>query len=224
MDPVKLRMTRWTLPPKQEDPGGGDSSAAIDYDAQLMLRVGQGDTASFALLLERHRPAILRFIYRKVRNQALAEELSQEVFLRVYRSRQTYQATAKFRTWLFRIATHLTLNAVRDSKKDAWHESLNQSPASKPVFQISDGRPSAEDRLLREVKLAAVRKAIAELPEIQRTAVLMQRYEDMEYAEIARSLHCTESAVKSLMFRAHEALRHRLAHMVPMECQRNAAA
>ena len=196
----------------------------IDYDAELMLRVGQEDTASFALLLDRHRPAILRFIFRKVRNQALAEELSQEVFLRVYRSRHTYQATAKFRTWLFRIATHLALNAVRDGQKDAWHESLNDSPSSRAVYQISDGCPSVEERLLREVKLDEVRRAIAELPEIQRAAVQMQRYEEMEYAEIARMLRCSESAVKSLMFRAHEALRHRLAYMVPMEYRRNAAA
>jgi len=196
----------------------------LDYDAELMLRVGQEDTASFALLLDRHRPAILRFIYRKVRNQAMAEELSQEVFLRVYRSRHSYQATAKFRTWLFRIATHLALNAVRDGQKDAWHESLNDSPSSRPVYQISDGRPSAEERLLREVKLDEVRRAIAELPDIQRAAVRMQRYEEMEYSEIARTLRCSESAVKSLMFRAHEALRHRLAYMVPVDYPRDAAA
>ncbi len=183
----------------------------LDYDAELMLRVGQGDSASFALLLDRHRPAIMRFIYRKVRNQAMAEELSQEVFLRVYRSRHSYQATAKFRTWLFRIATHLALNAVRDGQKHAWHESLSESPSSRAVYEISDGRPSVEERLLREVKLDEVRRAIAALPDIQRAAVRMQRYEEMEYAEIARMLRCSESAVKSLMFRAHEALRHRLA-------------
>lgn len=196
----------------------------LDYDAELMLRVGQEDSACFALLLERHRPAVQRFIYRKVRNQAMAEELSQEVFLRVYRSRHTYQATAKFRTWLFRIATHLVLNALRDSKKDAWHERLSDEPASGPVWQISDGRPTIEERLLREVRLAEVRRAIAELPAIQRAAVRMQRYEEMEYSEIARNLECSESAVKSLMFRAHEALRHRLAYMVPIDCPRDAAA
>jgi len=185
----------------------------LDYDAELMLRVGQEDSASFGLLVERHRPAILRFIYRKVHNQALAEELSQEVFLRVYRSRHSYEATAKFRTWLFRIATHLALNAVRDRQKDAWHESLSESASSRAVFQISDGRPSVEERLLRQVKLDAVRRAIAELPDIQRAAVRMQRYEEMEYSAIALTLRCSESAVKSLVFRAHEALRHRLAHV-----------
>src|SRR5437588_4174237 len=169
-------------------------SATLDYDAQLMLRVRQDDTSSFAMLLDRHRPAVQRFLYRKVRNQAMAEELAQEVFLRVYRSRYTYEATAKFRTWLFRIATHLALNAVRDGQKDAWHESLSDPPSSTSVFQISDGRPSVEDRLLHEVRLAEVRRAIAELPDIQRAAVRMQRYEEMEYSDIARMLRCSESA------------------------------
>ncbi|HEY2017819.1 MAG TPA: sigma-70 family RNA polymerase sigma factor [Bryobacteraceae bacterium] len=196
----------------------------LEYDAELMLRVKDGDSASFALLLDRHRPAILRFIYRKVRNQAMAEELSQEVFLRVYRSRHTYQATAKFRTWLFRIATHLTLNALRDSKKDAWHERLNDEPLTGPVWQISDGKPSVEARMVREAELDEVRRAIAELPDVQRTAVRMQRYDELEYAEIARMLECSESAVKSLMFRAHEALRRRLAYLVPIDSSRGAAA
>jgi RNA polymerase sigma-70 factor (ECF subfamily) len=178
-----------------------------------MLRVRQDDSSSFALLLDRHRPAVQRFIYRKVRNEAMAEELAQEVFLRVYRSRYTYEPTAKFRTWLFRIATHLALNAVRDGQKDTWHESLSDAPSSKAVFQISDGRPSIEERLLHEVRLAEVRRAIAELPEIQRAAVRMQRYDEMEYSDIARMLRCSESAVKSLMFRAHEALRHRLSNI-----------
>jgi len=195
----------------------------IDYDAELMLRVGQDDSASFALLLDRHRPAVTRFIQRKIKNQALAEELSQEVFLRVYRSRHTYHATAKFRTWLFRNATHLALNAVRDSQKDAWHERLSDWPPSGGVWQISDGRPTIEERLLREVRLNEVRQAIADLPAVQRTAVMMQRYEEMDYGEIARTLDCSESAVKSLVFRAHETLRHRLAHMVPLESARGTA-
>jgi RNA polymerase sigma-70 factor (ECF subfamily) len=200
------------------------SPIVLDPDAELMLRVGEGDTASFAILLDRHRSAILRFIYRKIKNLALAEELTQEVFLRVYRSRTSYQATAKFRTWLFRIATHLVLNAVRDSKKDAWHERLSDAPSTGPVMQISDGLPSVEERLVRQARQAEVRRAIAELPDIQRNAVLMQRYAEMEYAEIARNLNCTESAVKSLMFRAHETLRTRLAYMAPVEDRRQASS
>src|SRR5579884_1498806 len=95
-----------------------EAVAALERDAELMLRVREGDSASFALLLERHRAPVIHFIYRMVLNQAVAEELAQEVFLRVYRSRETYEPTAKFTTWLFRIATHLSLNWIRDGRKE----------------------------------------------------------------------------------------------------------
>jgi RNA polymerase sigma-70 factor, ECF subfamily len=174
-----------------------------DPDGEMMLRVGKGDTADFAILMNKHRPAVVHFIYRKVKNLALAEELSQEVFLRVYRSRESYRATAKFRTWLFRIATNLALNAVRDSRPEAF--------SAPPLTQVVDRRPSVEDSLVHQVKFGQVRQAIAELPVLQRSAVIMQRYREMDYAAIARALGCSQAAVKSLLFRAHEALRHRLA-------------
>src|SRR5579872_5165455 len=104
----------------------GAATAALDYDAELMLRVKEGDGASFAILLEKHRSPVIHFLYRMVQNQAVAEELAQEVFLRVYRSRSTYEPTAKFTTWLFRIATHLALNAIRDGRKEKGQESLDQ--------------------------------------------------------------------------------------------------
>src|SRR5260370_37255849 len=89
-------------------------SAALDFDAELMLRVKEGDEASFGVLLDKHRSSVVHFLYRMVQNHAVAEELAQEVFLRVYRSRATYEPTAKFTTWLYRIATHLALNLLRD--------------------------------------------------------------------------------------------------------------
>src|SRR5918997_1636388 len=92
--------------------------AAVERDAELMLRVRDGDSTSFALLLERYRGPVVHFLYRMVQNQAVAEELAQEVFLRVYRSRSSYEPTAKFSTWLFRIATHLALNWMRDAKHE----------------------------------------------------------------------------------------------------------
>ena len=91
-----------------------------------MLRVREGDDTSFGLLLERHRGPVVHFLYRMVQNQAVSEELAQEVFLRVYRSRETYEPTAKFTTWLFRIATHVALNSIRDRKKEKGHESLDE--------------------------------------------------------------------------------------------------
>lgn len=182
--------------------------AALERDAELMLRVRDGDSTSFALLLERHRAPVIHFLYRMIQNQALAEELAQEVFLRVYRSRESYEPTAKFSTWLFRIATHLALNWIRDRRHEKGTETIDD-----PVRQFSDGVPTVEQRLVRQARLAEVRAAIETLPEKQRAAVLMHKYQEMEYSQIAAVLECSESAVKSLLFRAYETLRSRLAHM-----------
>jgi RNA polymerase sigma-70 factor (ECF subfamily) len=191
----------------------GPSSAALDYDAELMLRVKEGDGASFGLLLDKHRSSVVHFLYRMIQNHAVAEELAQEVFLRVYRSRSTYEATAKFTTWLFRIATHLALNSLRDGKNERLQEHLDDDTHEMPARQVSDTHPSVEQLMVYEARLNEVRRAVAALPEKQRAAVLMHKYEEMEYSQIARVLSCSESAVKSLLFRAYETLRTRLAHM-----------
>jgi len=187
--------------------------AALERDAELMLRVKEGDSASFTLLLERHRVPVIHFLYRMVQSQAIAEELAQEVFLRVYRSRATYEPTAKFTTWLFRIATHLALNALRDGKNEKGQGSLDEENENSTSIQVADRQPTVEQNLVFRVKLEEVRRAVQALPEKQRAAVLMHKYEEMEYAQIAKVLNCSESAVKSLLFRAYETLRARLAHM-----------
>jgi len=191
----------------------GAAAATLDYDAELMLRVKEGDGTSFGVLLEKHRASVIHFVYRLVQEQAVAEELAQEVFLRVYRSRSSYEPTAKFKTWLFRIATHLALNWLRDEKHERGQERLDEVSGDLPVRQVCDRRPSVEQELVYQVKLEEVRRAVAALPEKQRAAVLMHKYEEMEYAQIAKVLGCSESAVKSLLFRAYETLRARLAHM-----------
>jgi RNA polymerase sigma-70 factor (ECF subfamily) len=189
------------------------AAAALDLDAELMLRVRDGDGASFGVLLEKHRSSVTHFLYRMVQNSAVAEELAQEVFLRVYRSRATYEPTAKFTTWLFRIATHLALNALRDNKNERLQDRLDDDSPDMPARQVSDSRPSVEQNMVYQAKLGEVRAAIGALPEKQRAAVLMHKYEEMEYSQIAKVLNCSESAIKSLLFRAYEALRARLAHM-----------
>ena len=198
---------------KRVDNHMGAVAATLDYDAELMIRVRDGDQACFGLLLEKHRSSVIRFLYRMVQNQAVAEELAQEVFLRVYRSRSTYEPTAKFTTWLFRIATHLALNALRDGKNQRLETRLEEEWSDAPACQVSDARPSAEQSMVRQARLEEIRRAVAGLPDKQRAAVLMHKYEEMEYAQIARALSCSESAVKSLLFRAYETLRARLAHM-----------
>ncbi len=190
-----------------------EAVAALERDAELMLRVRGGDETSFALLLERHRAPVVHFLYRMVQNQAVSEELAQEVFLRIYRSRANYQPTAKFTTWLFRIATHLALNWIRDGKKEKSQESLNEELLDGVERQVPDRQPTVEQELLHAVRLKEIRRAIEALPEKQRAAVILHKYEELDYAQIARALGCSQSAVKSLLFRAYETLRSRLAHM-----------
>jgi RNA polymerase sigma-70 factor, ECF subfamily len=186
---------------------------ALDYDAELMLRVKDGDGTSFAVLLEKHRAPVIHFLYRMVQDGPVSEELAQEVFLRVYRSRETYEPTAKFTTWLFRIATHLALNWLRDEKNERAQERLDETVDDAPVREVPDRAPSVEHRMVHQVKVDEVRRAVAALPDKQRAAVLMHKYQEMEYSQIAKVLSCSESAVKSLLFRAYETLRVRLSHM-----------
>jgi RNA polymerase sigma-70 factor (ECF subfamily) len=131
----------------------------------------------------------------------------------VYRNRATYEPTAKFTTWLFRIATHLALNSLRDNRHDRSQERLDDDSGEKPARQVRDHLPNVEQSMVYQARLDEVRQAIAALPDKQRAAVLMHKYEEMEYSQIAKVLSCSESAVKSLLFRAYESLRARLAHM-----------
>jgi RNA polymerase sigma-70 factor, ECF subfamily len=187
--------------------------ASLERDAELMLRVRDGDQTSFGLLLERHRGPVIHFLYRMVQRQAVAEELAQEVFLRVYKSRSTYEPSAKFTTWLFRIATHLGLNWIRDGRTESREQSLDQKTSEGTTRQVADRARTVEQELVYRAKLREVRRAIKSLPSKQRAAVLMHKYDEMEYSEIANVLSCSESAVKSLLFRAYEHLRSRLAYM-----------
>lgn len=183
-----------------------EAAATLDRDAQLMLRVREGDDTSFALLLDRYRAPVVHFLYRMTGNQAVAEELAQEVFLRVYKSRATYEPAAKFTTWLYRIATHVALNALRDGRRERHQAPVEDLP-------LPDGAPSAEQRLLAQVRAQEIRGAVEALPEKQRAAVLLHKYEGLGYAQVSQVLECSESATKSLLFRAYETLRGRLAHL-----------
>jgi RNA polymerase sigma-70 factor, ECF subfamily len=184
-----------------------------DFGAQLMLRVKAGDGASFGRLVETYHAAMVRFLYRKVQNRALAEELAQDVFLRIYRSRDTYEPTAPFNKWIYQIAARLGSNSRRDRRHERLQESLDDRDDGKPIRQVSDRRRSVEEFLVFQVKLDEVRRAVESLPAKQRAVVQMHKFDEMEYAQIASALNCSVPAVKSLMFRAHETLRTLLEHM-----------
>ena len=186
-------------------------------EAQVMLRVREGDDAAFNYLVERYRRAMISFMYRMVHNSAIAEELAQEVFLRVYRSRAGYTADAKFTTWLYRIATNLAVNHARDNKNERPEvkASLDETDEETGLsIDVADSKPSVEQEILRRERLHAIRKHVEALPERQRMAVMMHKYQELDYRQIAEVLHLSESATKSLLFRAYETLRESLKDFV----------
>ena len=185
----------------------------LDPDTALMLKVRAGDPVSFDLLLYRHRSSVVNHLYRSVRNHAIAEELAQDVFVRVYRSRQRYQPEAKFTTWLFRITTNVALNYRRDSRYENGHVRLDDQDLPKLELRSHDlGR---EDVLLEQSRAQEIRKTVETLPQKQLSAVLMHKYEGMDYAQIAAVLGCSIPALKSILFRAYQTLRQRLTQFAP---------
>ena len=186
-------------------------------DAAIMLRVAAGDESGFNYLLGKYHRAMINFLFRMVRNQAVAEELAQEVFLRVYRSRDSYRAEAKFTTWLYRIATNLAVNHARDTRHERsastiYLDSPDEETGSTP--DVADDEPSVEQRLMRDERMAAIRAQVMSIPERQRMAVLMHKYQGMDYRQIGDVLKLSESATKSLLFRAYQTLRDKLKDFV----------
>jgi RNA polymerase sigma-70 factor, ECF subfamily len=195
----------------------GSAAADPSSDAAIMLRVAAGDESGFNYLVQKYHRPMINFLYRMVHNQAVAEELAQEVFLRVYRSRESYRAEAKFTTWLYRIATNLAVNHARDTKHERAAQSVyldvpDEETGTTP--EVADDRPTLEQSLLKDERMAAIRKHVMALPERQRTAVLMHKYQGLDYKQIGEVLKLSESATKSLLFRAYQTLREKLKEFV----------
>ena len=201
-------------------PGGrtalpGEQESASDAD--IMKRAAAGDESAFNYLAEKYHRPIIHFLYRMVRNQAIAEEMAQEVFLRVYRSRESYRAEAKFTTWLYRIATNLAVNHARDTKheravQNVYLDAPDEQTGTRP--DVAGDELSAEQRLLREERMKAIRAQVRALPERQRMAVVLHKYQGIDYREIGQVLKLSEPAVKSLLFRAYQTLRETLKEFV----------
>jgi RNA polymerase sigma-70 factor (ECF subfamily) len=188
-----------------------------------MLDVKAGDDASFNLLLQKYRTPLINFLFRMVRDSATAEDLAQEVFLRVYRARKQYSPSAKFTTWLFRIATNLALNSVRDNRHRQMDVSIDAPvEEDETPLQLPAREMRIDEHMIERDRAEFIRQAISSLPEKQRVAVLLHKYEEMDYAEIAKILECSESALKSLLFRAYETLRVQLAPLVAQPVARRA--
>ncbi len=184
-----------------------------DPDAALMLRARRGDRAAFTELVEKYKQPVMNFVFRTLRDEAESEDLAQNVFLQAYKSRARYKQTAKFSTWLFTIARNLCLNEIRRRSRHP-AESLEEAHAEhedQPRQQFEDRQViSAPDKLLHGELEKKIEEALAELPENQRSAILLCRQEDLSYDEIARILKCSLSATKSLIHRGRETLKEKL--------------
>jgi RNA polymerase sigma-70 factor (ECF subfamily) len=183
-----------------------------------MLRFKAGDLEAFEVLFARHVRAVVNFAYRFVRSRAVAEELAQEVFLRVHDSAAGYRPEAKFTTWLYRIATNVCLNEVRKPRFRAVHESIDGDPSgdgSEPMDLPDSGRDGPERVLQKRAVAQALKEALDRLPEKQRVAFVLGKYQELSYAEISEVMQISEKAVKSLIHRAKEALAQRLRPLLP---------
>jgi RNA polymerase sigma-70 factor, ECF subfamily len=185
----------------------------LDPDAALMLRVRQGDAAAFEALVEKYKQPVANLIYRILRDATEAEDLAQQVFLQVYKAADRYRVTAKFSTWIYTIARNLCLNEIRRRSRHP-AESMDigfQENEDLPARQFQDvASAQAPEELLRDELVRKIDLAVSELPENQRTAILLYREEEMSYEEIARVLDCSLSATKSLIHRGRETLKQKI--------------
>src|SRR5215831_687723 len=188
-------------------------SAEQDPDAALMLRVKQGDMAAFEGLVERYKQPVLNLVYRMLRDATEAEDIAQAVFIQVYKSASRYQVASKFSTWLFTIARNLCLNEIRRRSRhptdsmDATHPENEEQPWQQFEDKKVAGPP---DSLLEGELEQKINEALDDLPENQRTAIILCRQNELSYEDIAKVLGCSVSATKSLIHRGREFLKAKL--------------
>jgi len=188
-------------------------SAEQDPDAALMLRVKQGDMAAFEGLVERYKQPVLNLVYRMLRDATEAEDIAQAVFIQVHKSAQRYQAASKFSTWLFTIARNLCLNEIRRRSRhptdsmDAGHPENEDQPWQQFEDKVTAGPP---ETLLHTELEDKIEELLSELPENQRTAIVLCRQNELSYEDIAKVLGCSVSATKSLIHRGREFLKAKL--------------
>lgn len=180
-----------------------------DPESRLMLRFQKGDLSAFEQLVRRNRSRFVNFIFRYLGDPQGAEDLAQEVLIRIYRAQQKYQPTAKFCTWAYRIAVNLSLNALRDRKKLV-SLPLRDGEDEGDLEVVDPAAPSPAEILVREETAAGIRRAIDRLPENQRTALILNRFEGFSYQEISEVMDLSVMAVKSLLSRAREKVKEYL--------------
>jgi len=184
-------------------------------DEELMSRIAKGDEVAFQTLVERHQSSMLNLIYRYIGDPVKSEDLAQEVFLRIWQAAKSYEAKAKFTTWLYRIAANVCLNELKAARRNKWlrffHVDTEGQGSREEDF--ADDLPSPEDLLLSRDRNREIADALQSLPENQRMALILKRYEALSYEEISRILNCSVSAVESLMVRAKKNLQEKLKNL-----------
>jgi RNA polymerase sigma-70 factor (ECF subfamily) len=188
-------------------------STHLDEDAAAMKRLAAGDESALAEIIARHQKSIFNLAYRFLQDPSLAEDLAQETFLRIYSIRKRYKPTAKFTTYLYRVVTNLCLSEIRSQSLRKVHSITGSKPADEselPLREKEDRTNSPRDLLEKSELTAKVKEAIQSLPPSQRVAVILSRYEDMSYSEIAKVMSVSVMAVKSLLVRAREKIREKL--------------
>ena len=185
-----------------------DSVASED----LMSRTAGGDELAFEILVRRHQTSVLNLVYRYVGDRTKARDLAQEVFIRVWRAANRYEPKAKFTTWIYSITANLCLNELKSAKGkrlipleiEEENRQIQDSEAR------SDASQSPEDTLLAEERSRQVSEALQTLPDNQRMALILKRYDNLSYGEIAKVMECSVSAVESLLVRAKKNLQEKL--------------
>lgn len=183
----------------------------VDPDSELMKRVAKGDDEAFRLLFERHHRLAYSVIYRHIGVQSAAEDLVQEAFLRVYRNAAKWEPSAKFSTWLYTVVSNLCLNYKRDKARDKLRLVSGDEDGGNPLEQLAASAETDFEAMDAAERSRIIQSAISELPDNQRMALILSRYEDKSYEEVAEIMETTVAAVKSLTSRARETLREKLA-------------
>ena len=177
----------------------------------LMARIAKGEDEAFEILVNRHQTPVLNLIYRFLGDRTQAKDLAQEVFLRVWQAAKTYEPKAKFTTWIYQIATNLCFNELKSSRRRRWYPFHRSDEGNENAVEdtYSDGLPTAEDLLLAKERGRQISDALQSLPDNQRMALVLKRYDDLSYEEIARIMGCSVSAVESLLVRGKRNLQEK---------------
>jgi RNA polymerase sigma-70 factor (ECF subfamily) len=178
----------------------------------LMTRIAKGDADAFEVLVDRHQASILNLIYRFIGDRTQAKDLAQEVFIRVWQAAKTYKPEAKLTTWIYRITTNLCFNELKSARRKRWFSFNRSDEYSENTLEqtLADSSPSAEDLLLSKERSRQISDALQSLPDNQRMALVLKRYDGLSYQEIAQVIGCSVSAVESLLVRAKRTLQEKL--------------